>query len=100
MRESFDDQRNNLSSSGKPRERGKNILSLYTYAILPGNNAQLVHRVMQQSYRGKYWHDSSYLYIKSPMKNLSSHVAPKTVMPLQVNFKWSPCSIKSDFIKL
>lgn len=93
----------------------------YKYAILAGNNQQLVKDVMAQSNRSSYWVDMTHLCLKpqnamllNSNKNGSQSVPRKFVAgnimansnihrpssPLQVHFKWTPVSIKSDFTKL
>lgn len=107
--------------------RNKNKLTSnsnrYTYAILPGNNAPLLNKVMTKSVRAKYWENNTHIYIKNYNKEPGTFNADNTVRktpkkfvagniyaannaatrppsPLAVNFKWTPCSIKSDFYKL
>jgi len=94
----------------------------YTYAIIPGNNAPLVNKVMTHTVRSKYWENLTHLYIKNnnkesgavnpdnsirktPKKFVAGNIyaqnaATRPPSPLAVNFKWTPCSIKSDFYKL
>jgi hypothetical protein len=79
---------------------------------------------MTETHRSKYWENLSHLYLKShkekepagtfssdntirktPKKFVAGNVyansaAARPPSPLAVNFKWTPCSIKSDFYKL
>lgn len=114
--------------AGKKASNGKDVngdnirANMFKYAVLNGNNQHLVQRVMKT--RSQYWVDMTHLYVKQPNSSLQNGetksktptqsgpkkflagniMAPQNlvrpVSPLQVNFKWSPCSIKSDFTRL
>lgn len=115
-----------LSHSVGPKKKfdgqlGNPAQTAYKYAILAGNNQELVKRVMAESTRAKYWVDMTHLCLKPPNTMLltSSKAGSQSVprkfvagnimahsninrpsSPLQVHFKWTPVSIKSDFTKL
>lgn len=113
-----------LSQSVGPKKKFESGINPYPqntfkYAVLSGNNQELVKRVMTQTVRATYWTDMTHLCVKQPGSSLltsskiSQSVPRKFVAgnvvstmqqrpssPLQVHFKWTPVSIKSDFHKL
>lgn len=58
----------------------------FWYEVVSGNNPRVIERVIDNSFRGKFWRN-----IKNPVEVSRSEQA-------QLNFKWSPCSIRQDFL--
>ena len=78
----------------------KRLSEKYRYVILAGNNSQLVRTVMKNSHRSKYWDDYTNAVPIKDKINQAYKPMQRPISPMMVHFKWSPCSIKTDFYKL
>lgn len=64
-----------LSQSVGPKKKLESGVCTYPqnafkYAVLSGNNQDLVKRVMVQTVRGSYWTDMTHLCVKQPASTL------------------------------
>ena len=49
-----------------PKRKHLTHSSKFTYAIIQGNNSNLLKRIMQMSNRDQYWEDNTHLYQRQP----------------------------------